>query len=184
MAAAPESKTGRGAGRPAGFGGATALGGSARGATAGGGSAVGGSAAARRRTVAGIVRPRLTGRGMLVAAMALFLVVILASPFQTYLNRRASVASSERQQQQLNARVAQLQHETEQWNDPAFLERQARVRLQYIRPGDTLYTVLDANGNPLSPPASAATEKVTRTGSRPSWNTTLWASVHEADTVK
>jgi cell division protein FtsB len=164
MAAAPQSKTGRDAGRPAGLAGII-------------GRPAGLAGLARRR-------PRLTGRGMLVAAMALFLVVILASPFQTYLNRRASVASSERQQQQLNARVAQLQHETEQWNDPAFLERQARVRLQYIRPGDTLYTVLDANGNPLSPPASAATEKVTRTGSRPSWNTTLWASVHEADTAK
>jgi cell division protein FtsB len=121
---------------------------------------------------------------MMVAAMALFLVVVLASPFQTYLSRRASVASSERQQQQLNAHLAQLQHEAEQWQDPAFVARQARIRLQYVRPGDTLYTVLNAQGQPLEPSAKAATDKVARAGHRPSWNSTLWNSVHDTDTQK
>ncbi len=128
--------------------------------------------------------PKLTGRRMMLAAMALFLVVILASPFQTYLNRRASVASSERQQQQLNAHLSQLRHEADQWQDPAFVQRQARIRLQYIRPGDTLYTVLDARGQPLEPPASATTEKVARAGHRPSWNSTLWTSVHDTDAAQ
>ncbi|HEV2888181.1 MAG TPA: septum formation initiator family protein [Jatrophihabitans sp.] len=119
---------------------------------------------------------------MMVAAMALFLVVVLASPFQTYLSRRASVAASERQQQQLNAQLAQLRHQNEQWQDPAYVARQARIRLQYIRPGDTLYTVLDAQGNPIQPPAPAAAEKVVRIGHRPSWNSLLWTSVHDTDT--
>jgi cell division protein FtsB len=125
-------------------------------------------------------RPRLTGRTMMVAAMALFLLVILASPFQTYLNRRASVANSERQQRELNARVAQLQAQTDQWRDPAYVERQARVRLQYIRPGDTLYTVLDANGKPLQVQAPAPVSKVVKAGHQPSWNATLWSSVQAA----
>ncbi len=128
------------------------------------GDPVSGAAATRTpaRPVAGWRRPgwahapKLTGRRMMVAAMALFLVVVLASPFQTYLSRRASVAASERQQQQLNAQLAELKHQSEQWQDPAFVARQARIRLQYIRPGDTLYTVLDAHGNPIEPPAPAA----------------------------
>jgi cell division protein FtsB len=126
--------------------------------------------------------PKLTGRRMMVAAMALFLVVVLASPFQTYLSRRASVASSERQEQQLNAHLAQLQREAEQWQDPAFVARQARIRLQYVRPGDTLYTVLNAQGQPLESPAKASTDKVARADHRPSWNSTLWNSVHDTDT--
>ena len=151
---------------------------------------VAGTATASARTAAGRRRPgwahapKLTGRRMMVAAMALFLVVVLASPFQTYLSRRASVAGSERQQQQLNAQLAELQRQSEQWQDPAFVARQARIRLQYIRPGDTLYTVLDAHGNPLGPPAQAATEQVARAGHRPSWNSVLWASVHDTDTAK
>jgi cell division protein FtsB len=128
--------------------------------------------------------PKLTGRRMMVAVMALFLVVVLASPFQTYLSRRASVSDSQLEQQRLNAQLAELQHQSEQWQDPAFVARQARIRLQYIRPGDTLYTVLDAQGNPLEAPAQAATGKVARADHRPSWNSVLWASVHDADTAK
>ena len=125
-------------------------------------------------------RPRLTGRTMMVVAMALFLVIILASPFQTYLSRRASVASSERQQRQLAAEVARLRQQTEQWNDPAFIERQARARLQYIRPGDTLYTVLDAHGQPLTAEPAPSGHRVVRAAHQPSWNSTLWASVRDA----
>lgn len=128
--------------------------------------------------------PKLTGRRMMVAAMALFLVVVLASPFQTYLSRRASVTDSERQQRQITAQLAELRRQSEQWQDPAFVARQARIRLQYIRPGDTLYTVLDAHGDPLGPPpvAAAAAEKATRVDHRPSWNTVLWSSVQNTDT--
>jgi cell division protein FtsL len=120
---------------------------------------------------------------MLITAMALFLVVILASPLQTYLNRRDAVAASQRQKQQLDNHVAQLQHEADQWTDPAYVERQARIRLQYIRPGDTLYTVLNADGTPRTAP-SAATGTVPRAGHQPSWNAALWSSVQAADNVK
>jgi cell division protein FtsB len=117
---------------------------------------------------------------MMVAAMALFLVIILASPFQTYLNRRASVANSERQQRQLNAEVARLQQQAQLWNDPAYIERQARVRLQYIRPGDTLYTVLNAQGQPLAVEPAPSGHPVVRAAHPPSWNSTLWTSVRDA----
>ncbi|HEX2905123.1 MAG TPA: septum formation initiator family protein [Jatrophihabitans sp.] len=128
-----------------------------------------------------LARPRLTGRTMMVAAMALFLLVVLASPFQTYLNRRASVATSEKQQRDLAAKVAGLQAQNDLWKDPAYVERQARVRLQYIRPGDTLYTVLDSHGQPLAPATPlAAPAKVAKPSRLPSWNSQLWASVQDA----
>jgi cell division protein FtsL len=120
---------------------------------------------------------------MMIAGMTLFLVVILASPLQTYLTRRDAVAASERRQQQLNSHVQQLQHETSQWNDPAYIERQARARLQYIRPGDTLYTVLNPDGTPrTSPPA--ATDQVSKSGHQPGWNNSLWSSVQDADRAR
>jgi cell division protein FtsB len=125
-------------------------------------------------------RPQLTGRNMMITAMALFLVVVLASPLQTYLNRRDSLAAARRQQQQLSQQVVQLQHQSDQWNDPAFVEREARIRLQYVRPGDTLYTVLNADGTAraASKPGSETTQ---RSAHQPSWSSTLWSSVQEAD---
>jgi len=116
----------------------------------------------------------------MIAAMSLFLVVVLASPLQTYLNRRASVAASQSQQRQLAEHIAQLRHGIDQWKDPAYIERQARARLQYIRPGDTLYTVLNPDGTPRTA-APSATDQIQRYGHRPSWNFALWTSVLDAD---
>jgi cell division protein FtsB len=127
-------------------------------------------------------RPQLSGRTMMIAGMALFLVVILASPLQTYLTRRDAVSASQRQQQQLNAHVAQLQHENAQWSDPAYVERQARTRLQYIRPGDTLYTVLNPDGTPRT--SASQSNSPSRTGHQPSWNSNLWTSVTDANNGK
>ncbi|MGX7678061.1 FtsB family cell division protein [Jatrophihabitans sp. DSM 45814] len=128
-------------------------------------------------------RPQLTGRSMMIIGMALFLVVVLASPLQTYLNRRDGVAATQHQQQELRDHVAQLQHESDQWQNPAFVERQARTRLQYVRPGDTLYTVLNPDGTPKAD-TSAAADSVPRSGHIPSWNSMLWTSVQNADHAK
>jgi cell division protein FtsB len=127
-------------------------------------------------------RPQLSGRTILVAVMALFLVVILASPLQTYLSRRDAVAASEHRQQQLSQHVAQLQHENDLWSDPAYVERQARTRLQFIRPGDTLYTVLNSDGTPRTSPGPPSGPS--RIGHQPSWNFNLWTSVTDADNAK
>ncbi len=134
------------------------------------------------RTPLRLRRPQLSGRSMMITAMALFLVVVLASPLQTYLNRRDSVAASEQQQQQLKQAVAQLQQQTAQWDDPAYVEREARIRLQYVRPGDTLYTVLNADGSPRTESdATTSVTSVKKAGHAGTWNETLWGSVKNAD---
>ncbi|MDQ1732764.1 MAG: hypothetical protein QOK10_2923 [Pseudonocardiales bacterium] len=124
--------------------------------------------------------PQLTGRSMVILAMGLFLAVVLASPVQTYLNRRDSLAATQRQQQQLAQHVSALQQESAQWNDPAFVEREARIRLQYVRPGDTLYTVLNPDGTPRSSVRQPA-DSVARPGHGGTWNANLWTSVKDAD---
>jgi hypothetical protein len=117
---------------------------------------------------------------MLVTAMALLLVIVLASPLQTYLNRRDALSSSRQQRDLLNQKVAELQQQVALWNDPAYVERQARTRLQYVRPGDTLYTVIGPDGvvHSDSPGDVGA---VPRAGHGTNWSTTLWSSVKNAD---
>jgi hypothetical protein len=113
--------------------------------------------------------------------MCLFLVVVLASPLQTYLNRRSSVAGSVRQQTQLQQQVADLQHQSALWNDPAYVERQARARLQYVRPGDTLYTVI---GDGAASDSAASEAKAVPAGRAPSWNAALWNSVLDSSNAR
>jgi cell division protein FtsB len=145
----------------------------------------GGSTSAKPSVVLGLGpirfrRPELTGRSMLVLAMALVLIVVLASPLQTYLNRRDSLSATEQQNRQLAQRIATLQQQSQQWDDPAYVERQARIRLQYVRPGDTLYTVINPDGSAHTGTAKTV-DAVPRSGHGASWNSSLWASVTNAD---
>jgi hypothetical protein len=100
-------------------------------------------------------RPEFTGRTMMITAMALFLVVVLASPLQTYLNRRDSLAASQKQQSQLKQRVALLQHQSAQWSDPSYVRSTAD-----------------------SSPAA-----VKRAGHEGTWNAALWSSVQNSDST-
>jgi len=145
-----------------------------------------GSLRQARLRVMALRRPQLTGRRVIITAMVLFMAVLLASPLQSYLSRRSSVADSQRQQQQLQQHVKQLQQETAQWQDPAYVARQARDRLGYILPGDTLYTVLNADGTPKpeSAPAGSGSDGVAKSGHTPSWNANLWSSVEVAGKSK
>jgi len=127
-------------------------------------------------------RPQLTGRAMMIAAMALFLVVILAPALQTYLSRRSAVEASQQQQRELEEHITQLKAQNDLWDDPAYVERKARERLQYIRPGDTLYTVLNPDGTPRD----GSTSSLPSTAKPPeaAWNAKLWSSVRTADNAK
>lgn len=118
----------------------------------------------------------------MIAAMALFLLVILAPALQTYLNRRASLSDAQRHGRDLGAQISQLQAQAKQWDDPAYVERQARERLQYIRPGDTLYTVLNADGSAREDVKPAI--GVAPPAPEPVWNVRLWDSLHAADQAK
>ena len=47
-----------------------------------------------------------------------------------------------------------LEREKQRWDDPAYVEAQARERFGYLMPGETAYSVLDENGKPLEQPTT------------------------------
>ena len=118
---------------------------------------------------------------MMVAAMALFLVIILASPFQTYLNRRASVANSERQQRQLAAEVAQLQAAVRSCGTtrPTSSGRLGCGCSTSAR-ATRCTRCSNAQGQPLTAEPAPSGQQVVRAAHPPSWNSTLWTSVRDA----
>jgi cell division protein FtsL len=77
--------------------------------------------------------------------------------------------------------VAALQHEQRQWNDPAYVEQQARERLKFVRVGEKSYTVIDGLAPPdlAGGPMIAAPSKVA-TANAP-WYGKLWQSMVIAD---
>ena len=96
------------------------------------------SATARRR-------PLFTGRAVLLAALVLLLALTLAGPVRQYLAGRAELVRLAAEGRQLDQRADELQQQLGRQADPAYAQRQARVRLTYVLPGDRLVVVVDGD---------------------------------------
>ena len=131
-------------------------------------------------------RRGLSGRALVLCVVGLVLVLMLAAPVQRYLAHRASIASAQKLQRDTQAQVDDLQKQSEQWKDPAYVEQQARTRLQYVMPGDTVYQVVPQSAGGSSPAPASGSGSVKSSadaGTLPgdSWNQRLWTSVQAAD---
>ncbi len=122
----------------------------------------------------------LTGRALVLGAVVVLLALVLASPMQRYLQQRNAMAASERQHASSSARVAELQAQKDRWNDPAYVEAQARARLQYARPGDTVYVVVDPKRAVVDPSADQSAPVTTQAGPQ-TWQQKAWTSLQVAD---
>lgn len=121
------------------------------------------------------VRPVLTGRALALGGVVVLLIVLLASPVNRYLNSRREISSAAQQLRQHQQQLAELRREKARWSDPGYIQRQARMRLQYAMPGDTVYVVVNKG-------QSSDIEKTDGTIAAQSagggWNTRLMDSVH------
>jgi cell division protein FtsB len=128
-------------------------------------------------------RRGITGRALVLAAVLILLVVVLAAPLHRYLSSRSALQQAEQQRRASQRKFAELKRELAQWDDPAYVEQQARARLQYAMPGDTVYVVVrpghqaSIGGQPQSNRAAAQVPGGT-------WNERLWGSVLTADSSR
>ncbi|HET6876423.1 MAG TPA: septum formation initiator family protein [Jatrophihabitans sp.] len=123
-------------------------------------------------------RPVLTGRALVLGAVVVLFVVLLASPLSRYLGSRNDIRSAATQLQHDRAQLAQLTRQKAEWSDPGYVQQQARIRLQYAMPGDTVYVVVDKG-------APTQIERTTGRGggaeqAGQAWNTRLWHSITAA----
>jgi len=82
---------------------------------------------------------------VLLAALVLLLALTLAGPVRQYLAGRAELVRLAAEGRQLDQRADELQQQLERQADPAYAQRQARVRLTYVLPGDRLVVVVDGD---------------------------------------
>jgi cell division protein FtsB len=122
-------------------------------------------------------RPVLTGRALVLGGVILLLIVLLAAPINRYLTSRRDVGHAAQQLHDHRQQLTNLKKQQLRWGDPGYIQQQARSRLQYAMPGDTVYVVVDkgqrsdiekTSGSDLAAPAG------------PSWNTRLMDSLHAA----
>ena len=121
-------------------------------------------------------RSSLTSRAAVLALVLCTLVLMLAYPVQQYLAQRGVIAKLHRANAVAQQQVDLLAAQDAQWQDPAFVARQARSRLHYVMPGETEYVL--TGGIPASPspgPTPAAGPTVG------TWYDKLWGTVRSAD---
>lgn len=112
--------------------------------------------------------------GLLVCALTLSLTV----PLREYFEQRGRVADLRARTADQEARVQALEERKRRLEDPAYVERLARERLHYVRPGETGYIVLAPTPSPT--PATVGGRTVGKPAAREAWYAQLWSTVEGA----
>src|SRR3954463_6798670 len=136
---------------------------------------------ARRSTAAARMRrSSLTARAAVLAVAIASVALALALPFKVWVAQRGQISALQAQTRQQEQRVAQLKQQQQRWNDPAYIEQQARLRLHYAMPGEKAYIVL---GRP-KPKTAAKGAAPTQPAVVGPWYSRLWQTVQIAGASK
>ena len=120
----------------------------------------------------------LTGRAAVLGLVVCALVLSLAYPAKEFLAQRGEIGRLRAEQAQAQARVAALEERKSQLGDPAYVRAQARARLHYVLPGETVYVVVPRSGGGSEGSAAPDLPEVRQGGS---WYGRLWETVRSAD---
>lgn len=120
-------------------------------------------------------RTTFTARAAILALALASVMVAVALPFKVWLGQRGSISSLHAQIHAEQQRLAQLQAEHQRWNDPSYVEQQARQRLHYVLPGRKTYVVLGR-----TPHKKGSSSVSAAAASSAPWYSTLWQSMQAA----
>jgi cell division protein FtsB len=94
----------------------------------------------RRRAIA-VVRSPLA-RQIVALGLALSVVALsLAYPLRGYLQQQSAERQAVAEQHDLETQIVDLKAQIAALKDPAYIRAEAKRRLQYVTPGDTVYVV-------------------------------------------
>jgi cell division protein FtsB len=88
---------------------------------------------------------RLSGFTFVMLSLLVLATVVLAPSLRTLVEQQNQLAELRQSVLDNKASVADLQGDIARWDDPAYIEAQARDRLVYVYPGDFTYLVIDDN---------------------------------------
>ncbi|HQF03722.1 MAG TPA: septum formation initiator family protein [Phycicoccus sp.] len=120
---------------------------------------------------------RRTSRVFALVLVGIALMVLVGPTLKAYVNQRSDIAALRDAVAEQTKAVEELQAEQARWEDPAYIEQQARQRLKFVKPGEKSYTVLDPQTGGVEVPGMAKGAASADT----SWYATVWSSVKAAD---
>ena len=87
--------------------------------------------------------PAHVRRLLMLAVLVIAMGAIIAPVLSGYLRQRADISAAQDRIEQEKVQIAELEDELERWEDPAYVEQQARQRLRFVKEGETAFTVID-----------------------------------------
>ena len=84
---------------------------------------------------------RLSAFAVIMLSLVVLGAWVLVPTLGVYLDQRQKIAALEQAVAVSEAEIVDLQRERERWQDPVYITTQARERLYYVRPGETVYLV-------------------------------------------
>ena len=128
----------------------------------------------------GPARQNLTSRAALLVLVLCGLLVTVALPLRSYLEQRQHIGELRERVSAQRERVAELEAIRDRWQDPAYVQAQARERLYFVLPGETQYVVLDPEAEPVAGVVMGATPAEAAAALESPWFSRLWSSVEGA----
>ena len=110
----------------------------------------------------------------MLALVVCMLAISLAYPLREFLSQRGDIGDYRAKVAAQEKRVADLSRARERWNDPAYVKAQARERLHFVMPGETVYIVLEPDE---APAPVAPSERSTVPAPKRPWFGDLWSTV-------
>lgn len=133
-----------------------------------------GTGATSRAALPGEPRPHVTGRAAILAVVLCAIALSLAYPIREYIAQRRQIDQLQAQRSQTALQLKRLEQERKRLKEPAYIEQQARDRLNMCFPRQTCYMIIDSNSGGGKGRAVARRDQVP-------WYARLWSSVQEAN---
>jgi len=114
----------------------------------------------------------LTGRAAVLALVLVVLVISFALPLRSWFSQRGELDGLRDDIAADRQSISELERQLERWDDPTYVEAQARERLRWVKPGDIGFIVIGDD------PAVPETAEEIDAGV---WWQRLWSTVEEAD---
>ncbi|WP_241228116.1 septum formation initiator family protein [Actinobaculum sp. 352] len=127
---------------------------------------------------------RISLRLAVVLFFAVLAVIIVTPTLSNYLERQAELRDAKAELESVRQHNEDLERELQLWQDDDYVRAQARERLGYVMPGQTLYVVTDPNEGTARERLDERVETANRQRRAATpWFVTLWDSVTMAGEV-
>lgn len=109
---------------------------------------------------------------------------MLVPTIRAYLGQRDEYAALAEKVRQQQSRVAELSELDKKWSDPAYIEQEARRRLNMAAPGEKTYILLPVDGLATGKPGIGHGAVVAPNTTKEPWYSQVWDTIVTTDQGK